>query len=209
MSRPASNIFEASGARVNSAGESIPVALLHLVQRNQRRYGGYLIHIGIVLIAVGAIGKGFYGTDVLRNVKLNDSFTVGSYTFTYRGIASVPCEFNDCQSVEAALLTTSSRDGSIIGGVYPHRDQFPAQQETSTIADITGSFNEEVYVILAGWENNGTTASFQVYINPLINWIWTGGIVLILGFLLAFWQMEPSTAIRTVPIARMVGSPSK
>ncbi len=196
-------------ARVNSAGESIPVALLHLVQRNQRRYGGYLIHIGIVLIAVGAIGKGFYGTDVLRNVKLNDSFTVGSYTFTYRGIASVPCEFNDCQSVEAALLTTSSRDGSIIGGVYPHRDQFPAQQETSTIADITGSFNEEVYVILAGWENNGTTASFQVYINPLINWIWTGGIVLILGFLLAFWQMEPSTAIRTVPIARMVGSPSK
>jgi cytochrome c-type biogenesis protein CcmF len=198
-------------ARVHSTGEGIPAALLHLVQRNQRRYGGYLIHIGIVLIAVGAIGKGFYGTDVIRNVRLNDSFTVGSYTFTYRGIQPAPCEFNDCQSTEAAVLVTSGRAGaaSIVGAVYPHRDQFPAQQETSTIADITGSFNEEVYVILAGWERDGMTASFQVYINPLINWIWLGGIVLILGFLVAFWRMEPAAAVRTVPFGRTVGAPSK
>jgi cytochrome c-type biogenesis protein CcmF len=196
-------------ARVHTSAESVPMALLHLVQRNQRRYGGYMIHLGIVLIAIGVIGKGLYGTDALRNVAINDSFTVGRYRFTYRGIKNVPCEFDDCQSAEASVLTTSTVDGGIVGGVYPHRDQFPAQQETSTIADITGSFNEEVYVILAGWENQGATASFQVYINPLINWIWVGGIVLILGYLLAFWQLDPLPVVRKAPSLQSAGAPSK
>jgi cytochrome c-type biogenesis protein CcmF len=93
-------------ARVRTMNERVPVALWHLVQRNQRRYGGYLIHIGVVLLAIGAIGKGFYGQDVLRNVALNESFTVGDYTFTYRGIKPIPCEFNDCQTVQAALLVS-------------------------------------------------------------------------------------------------------
>lgn len=197
-------------ARMHANQESAPVALWRLVQRNQRRYGGYLIHLGIVLIAIGATGKGFYGTDVLRNVKLNESFSLGDYTFTYRGVQTVPCEFNDCQTVQAAVLVTSALDGHVIGGVYPHRDAYPVQQETSTIADTTGSFNEEVYVILGGWENAGETATFQVYINPLINWIWVGGVVLILGFLVAFWKLEPATVVRHVPaVSSTVGAPSK
>ncbi|MCL5996939.1 MAG: heme lyase CcmF/NrfE family subunit [Chloroflexi bacterium] len=196
-------------ARVRVAGESVPLALWHLVQRNQRRYGGYLIHIGVVLLAIGATGKGYYGTDVLRNVALNDSFSLGNYTFTYRGIKPVTCEFTDCQSVQAALLVTSASDGHVIGGVYPHRDTYPVQQHTATIAGLTGSFNEEVYVILGGWENNGATASFQVYINPLINWIWVGGVVMILGFLVAFWKLEPALVAQSVKTPRMAGVPSK
>ncbi len=175
-------------ARVRTAGESAPVALVRLFQRNQRRYGGYLIHIGVILFAVGAIGKGYYGVDVLRNLAINDSFTVGDYTFTYRGLQQVPCEFDDCQTMQASVLVTSARDGRVVGAAYPHRNSFPVQQHTATIADVTGGFLEEVYVILAAWEEGGATASFQVYINPLINFIWLGGIVMILGFVAAFWK---------------------
>ena len=196
-------------ARVRTANETIPIALWHLFKRNQRRYGGYFIHLGIVLLAVGTIGKGFYGTDVLRNVAINDSFSMGRYTFTYRGITPVTCEFDDCQSVQAAILVTSTNDGSVVGAVFPHRDTFPVQQYTSTIADITGSFNEEVYVILAGWENGGATASFQVYLNPLINWIWLGGIVLILGFFLAFWKLDAQVSERPARVTGALGVPSK
>lgn len=196
-------------ARTRSANETIPVALWRLVHRNQRRYGGYLIHIGIILIAMGAIGKGFYGNDVLRNVKLNETFTAGNYNFTYRGVSAVRCEFDDCQSTQANLLVTSTRDGAIVGAIFPHRDGYAVQQYTSTIADITGTFNEEVYVILAGWENAGMTASFQVYINPLINWIWVGGVVLILGFLVAFWNFERETVLRIADRTQTVGVPSK
>jgi cytochrome c-type biogenesis protein CcmF len=190
-------------ARVKNLGESVPQALARLFQKNQRRYGGYFIHIGVILLAIGAIGKGFYGTDVIRAASVNESFTHGGYTFTYRGIEAVDCEFDDCQSVQARVLVQRA-DGSVVSGLYPRKDSFPRTGQSSTIADTTGTFNQEVYVILAGWENNGETASFQIYINPLINWIWVGGVVMILGFFAAFWPHEetapkPSRAPSTKP----------
>jgi cytochrome c-type biogenesis protein CcmF len=65
-----------------------------------------------------------------------------------------------------------------------------------------------VYVILAGWDNNGATASFQVYINPLINWIWVGGIVMLLGFLVSFWKV-PERAPTFAPVMRPAGAAAK
>jgi cytochrome c-type biogenesis protein CcmF len=192
-------------ARMSSMGESAPTALARLAMKNQRRYGGYLVHIGVILMAIGAIGKGFYGYDIITSpaIKLNESFTAGNYTFTYRGIRPVPCEFNDCQTIQGMLLMQSAATGEIIGSAFPHRDWYPVQQHTATIPAIAGTFNEEVYVLLSGWENNGATASFQVYINPLINWIWVGGIIVIAGFFLAYWKLSDSeTASVRVPTRR-------
>ncbi|MCS7088291.1 MAG: cytochrome c biogenesis protein CcsA [Thermoflexales bacterium] len=180
-------------ARVQATGESIFLALWQLVERNQQRYGGYLVHLGVVLLAIGALGKGFYGYDVIRTVNLNESFSVGGYTFTYRGIRPVACEFSDCQTVQALLLMQAP-DGSLTA-MFPSRDHYPEQQHTATIPYTAGHFNEEVYVILAGWERGGAVASFQVYVNPLINWIWVGSAVMIVGFLVAFWRApEPEFA---------------
>jgi cytochrome c-type biogenesis protein CcmF len=183
-------------ARMRSAGESPLTALARLFVKNQRRYGGYLVHLGVVLLAIGALGKGFYGTDELVGpIKLNETFNIGGYAFTYRGIAPVACQYDDCQTTQAALKI--ERDGVSLGGLYPHRDYFPATQQTNTIADISGGFNEEVYVLLNSWERGGDTVSFHVYINPYINWVWVGGLVMILGFVLAFinFEREHDTAI--------------
>lgn len=176
-------------ARMQNMQESAPIALLRLLQRNQRRFGGYLVHLGVVLMAIGALGKGFYGFDNIRSVTLNETFTIGEYSFTYRGIAPVACEFDDCQTTQAAVLVQTA-DGRSLGGVFPHRDFYPVQQHTATIADITGSFNEEVYVLLGGWDKGGAQASFHVYINPFINWVWVGGVVMVLGFVMSFWKWE-------------------
>ncbi|MCS6772919.1 MAG: heme lyase CcmF/NrfE family subunit [Anaerolineae bacterium] len=183
-------------ARMQANGESVPLALVRLAERNQRRYGGYLVHLGVVLLAIGAIGKGFYGYDVIRTVNLNESFTVGGYTFTYRGIRPVQCEFNDCQTVQAMLLMQAP-DGSL-SALFPSRDFYPEQQHTATIPFTAGHFNEEVYVLLSGWERNGAIASFHVYINPLINWIWIGSVVMILGFLVAYWRAPEREALPVV-----------
>lgn len=197
-------------ARMKGMNENAFTALIRLAQKNQRRYGGYLIHIGIVLMAIGAIGKGFYGTDVIRNVKLNESFAVAGYEFVYRGIRPVQCEFDDCQTMQGMLLMKDAATGNVVAGLFPTRDYYPIQQHTATIPFISGTFNQEIYVLLAGWENNGATASFQVYVNPLINWLWVGGIAVIVGFFIAFWppsDKAPSTA----PAAsrRMAGAPAK
>ncbi len=201
-------------ARMHSLGEPAPLALARLAQKNQRRYGGYLVHVGVVLMAIGVIGKGFYGYDTITTpaVKLNESFTVGGYTFTYRGIRPVPCEFNDCQTTQAMLLISSAEDGRVLGAAFPYRDHYPIQQHTATIPDISGTFNTEVYVLLAGWEDGGATASFQVFINPLINWIWVGGIVMMLGFFVCFWKMperEPAPARAAVQRAARAGAPAR
>jgi len=177
-------------ARVKS-GESIPVALGRLVSKNQRRYGGYLVHFGVVIMTIGALGKGFLGNDVIRsNIQINESFTIGDYTFTYRGLGPVKCEFDDCQTTQAGLLITSASTGRVIGTAYPYRDTYPVQQHTATIPGISGDFNTELYVLLGGWQNDGASATFQIYINPLINYVWLGGILMILGFVMAFWKAE-------------------
>ncbi|MFN4293485.1 MAG: heme lyase CcmF/NrfE family subunit [Thermoflexales bacterium] len=201
-------------ARMRSMNESAPVALVRLAQKHQRRYGGYLVHIGVVLMAIGVVGKGFYGYDTITTpaVKLNESFTVGDYTFTYRGIRPVPCEFNDCQTIQAMLLVTSANDGRVLGAVFPYRDHYPVQQHTATIPAISGTFNTEVYVLLAAWEDGGATASFQVFINPLINWIWVGGIVMILGFVVCFWKAPEREAVASPAVARRAvgaGAPAR
>lgn len=194
-------------ARTRGMGESLPVAAWRLLERNQRRYGGYMVHLGVVLLTIGALGKGFFGNDVIRNVKLNESFVVGDYQFTYRGIGPVACEFDDCQTTQAGLMVTRISTGQRYPDAYPARDYYPVQQHTATIPALSGTFNTELYVLLAGWEDGGATASFQVYINPLINWLWVGSIVMIFGFILAFWQIEPRTS--TVPLRRAAGVPAK
>lgn len=193
-----------TAARMRNNRESAWVALTRLFQKNQRRYGGYLIHLGVVLLAIGAVGKGFYEIDMVRNIALNDSFAVKDYRFTYRGLRSVPCEFNDCQTIQAAVWVTDL-NGREVGSIFPHRDSYPAQQHTATIADTTGSFNEEVYVILSAWEGQGETATFQVYINPLINWIWVGGVVMLIGFFAAFWNHEKATEPKANKSATTIG----
>ena len=108
------------------------------------------------------------------------------------------------------LLMKDAASGNIVEGLFPNRDYYPVQQHTATIPFITGTFNNEIYVLLAGWENNGATASFQVYVNPLINWIWVGGVIVIIGFFVAFWPMpekEPS-AVRAVS-RRVAGALAK
>ena len=194
-------------ARMQANHEPALVALGRLIARNQRRYGGYLVHLGVVVIAIGAIGKGFFGSDAIRNVPLNGTFTYGGYAFTYRGTQTVPCQFDDCSTLQAALKVTRASDagpfaraGDFVGGLYPRVDRYPAQQFTSTIADVTGTFNEEVYVILSAWEDEGSSATFTVYINPMINWLWVGGVIMTLGFIVAFWRAEPSPVTRAVPV---------
>lgn len=195
-------------ARIRGMGESPLTAAWRLLEKNQRRYGGYMVHLGVVLLSIGALGKGFFGNDIIRNVKLNESFVIGDYQFTYRGIGGVPCEFDDCQTTQAGLMVNRISTGERYPDAYPARDYYPVQQHTATIPAISGTFNTELYVLLAGWEEGGATASFQVYINPLMNWLWIGSVVMIFGFVLAFWQIEnPERAV--APVRRPAGVPAQ
>jgi cytochrome c-type biogenesis protein CcmF len=176
-------------ARHRSQGESYPLALWKLMGRNRRRYGGYLIHIGVLVIAIGVVGSRFYQVETQRNLAVGESMTVsselvGTYELTYHGLREGASP--DDRIITEAVLDVSF-EGQQAGAVIPKNEFFVVQQQPMTIPGKRVSLADDLYVILAGWEGNGETATFKVFINPLVNWLWIGGFVLIIGTLVAAW----------------------
>jgi cytochrome c-type biogenesis protein CcmF len=181
--------WRAMRARHRGVGEGYLRALWTLFGRNRRRYGGYLIHLGVIMMALGVIGTNFFQSETQRNLAVDESFTIqsaftGEYTLTYKGLQSLPAP-DDVRRTGATLMV--SRNGRDIGELHPTHDFFIPQQQPMTIPAMRYSLVEDVYVIVAGWEDGGATATFKAYVNPLVNWLWIGGLVFILGTAVAAW----------------------
>jgi cytochrome c-type biogenesis protein CcmF len=153
--------------------------------RNQRRYGGYIIHLGVVMIALGVIGDAYFKEEVQGTLSVGETLKLGSYTLQFDGLRSYPG--SDGREVVEAT-TSLYKGGQLIRVVQPRRDFFVVQEQPVTVPGVYSTFGEDVYALLLGWEGTESTrATFRIYLNPLINWIWIGGMVLILGILVAAW----------------------
>jgi cytochrome c-type biogenesis protein CcmF len=175
-------------ARRQATGEGWGLALLRIVQRNQRRYGGYIVHLGVVLMALGIIGSTFFQAEGQGNLAIGETISLRHYTLVYRGLRQMEA---DTHTVVAARLDVL-QGGRAIGTVEPHRNLYhkAPDQPTSEVGILVRPL-EDVYVVLAGWEDGGRVASFKVYINPLISWLWLGGLVLMMGTLISLWPYAP------------------
>ncbi len=194
-------------ARHRSKGESYPVALWKLFGRNRRRYGGYFIHIGVVLVAIGIIGSRFYQVERQRNLAIGESMTIsseflGTYELTYHGLREG--DTPDDRIITEAVLSVS-HNGRPVGALIPNREFFVVQQQPMTIPDKRSTLADDLYVILAGWEGTGETATFKAYINPLVNWLWIGGFVFIIGTFIAAWPSPQQTGQRVTAKAKIPG----
>lgn len=182
--------WRGTSARHRSKDESYPLALWRLVGRNRRRYGGYLIHIGIILAAIGVIGSRFYQVETQKNLAIGESMSIhsdfvgGTYELTYHGLRNG--QSPDDRIITEAVLEVKF-NGQPAGTLIPTREFFVVQQQPMTIPSKRSTLADDLYVILGGWEGNGETATFKAYINPLVNWLWIGGFVLVLGSLVAGW----------------------
>lgn len=184
--------YRGGKVRRASKGESWPVALGRLVQRNQRRYGGYIVHLGVVMIMIAIVGVNVYQSEGQANLAPGETLQVENYVLTFNGLTQSAGPTYD--SVEATLQVT--RNGRPAGVVTPamnfYRTAAGRDQPTNEIAIRMGPA-EDLYVVLAGWEGAGETASFKVYVNPMLSWMWIGGVVMILGTLAAVWPHQKET----------------
>jgi len=185
------------GARARHAatGDGYAVALGNLVRRNNRRYGGYIVHLAIVLIGAGVVGSQVYQQQTQATLAPGQSVSLAGYTITAHGIdTSNP---PGVQVVQGVLSVNGDQS------VRPSRqvfDNFPNQP--STKVGLLSSPREDLYVVLAGWQGDGPAAqvSLAVFVNPLVSWIWTGGLLLLLGTLITLWPAP-------VPAARHATAP--
>jgi len=164
-------------ARSRRKGENPLRALWHLMRRNGRRYGGYLVHIGVILMAVGIIGTRFYPFETEVVLSRGKPADVGDYTLVYEDL---------WQEVAGDHLTTWAshsvyQDGTCLTTLQPRIDQYMHYGQTVAVPALRPRLREDLYVVLAGWAGDGTTATLKVFVNPLASFLWLGGLVLLVG----------------------------
>ena len=164
----------------HSHGENWGLSFLSLLGANRPRYGGYIVHLSIVMLAIGITASSFY--DVQKDVvmKPGDSEVLGKYTFTYIEVSEK--SFPD-RTEETAKFEVWSGD-KYIGYMYPYRAVYPEFQIAATRGAIHSTIVEDFYLVPSEFMEDGQ-AVFRVLINPLVLWMWVSGPVLVLGTLVS------------------------
>ncbi|MGQ9629055.1 MAG: heme lyase CcmF/NrfE family subunit [bacterium] len=165
-------------ARHNMASENYLVALARLIWRNKRRYGGYIVHVGMVLIFLGITGSSAFKVEREVHLSRGESVELRDYTIAYESLVQYPTANKE---VVAATLSVY-RGGRRLGSLSPAIETYKHEEEhtTSEVA-IRSTLKEDLYAILAGYEPDGSAATFKLIVSPLVAWIWIGGAVLSLG----------------------------
>jgi cytochrome c-type biogenesis protein CcmF len=169
--------WRGANVRRGATGTDFLTALIGLFGRNKRRYGGYVVHVGIVLIFFGFAGNGFAPEEVTINLLPGQQATIGDYTIRHDRLQVH--EDGQKQSVTAHL--TVFRGGQEIDALYPARWFYHKSQQPTTEAAIRRSVPEDLHVVLGNFDAATQAAHLQLNVNPLVNWVWFGFGIMALG----------------------------
>jgi cytochrome c-type biogenesis protein CcmF len=187
--------YKGVGARRAMYGESAPIAFTRLIARNRRRYGGYIVHAGMVII-FAAFGGLAFKTEHDLTMKGGDSKALvdpwgHKWTFTSQGVSRYDVLNRDV----TAIALDATRDGKRVGVITSEKRQYfsgtdPNNRvptfQPSTEVGILGAFSQDVYVTLAGVVGQDT-GEIRISFNPLVRWVWLGGALMALGGLIVMW----------------------
>ena len=194
--------WRAAWARHRTHRENLLQSFWNLAGKNRRRYGGYIIHLGVVLMALGIIGIELFQTETQGTIPQGGHISLGQYTVQFDALSV----FNttDGRNVARAVVSVY-KNGKYVGELHPRRDYYYESQQPMTIAGVRSNMEDDLYIILVDWQPLSTTgATFKIYHNPLVNWLWLGGFVFILGTFVAAWpDKEPEMVVlrKVVPAA--------
>jgi cytochrome c-type biogenesis protein CcmF len=216
MTTIAVEFWKGTRARAKIEGENAFTAFVHLIERNRRRYGGYVVHAGFVICFCGFAGKAF---NAEKQVALHpgETMTIRSpfgheYELTYQAMSWYPA--TNMTKIVASVEV--KKDGKPAGLMAPEKRSYRQREEVTSEVGIRRVWNEDLYLILAGvdnadgflaGQNPNPVATFKVLVNPLVPWIWLGGFIMAMGTLVALWPAaEPvratAKARQPVPVAR-------
>jgi len=180
--------FRGATVRRKSTGDNFFSALCKLAARNRRRYGGYVIHLGVIFMAVGIIGIEMFQTSTQGTLAYGEQMTLGDYVLIYNELTEFPTD--DDRIVTRAMVSVY-KDGKFVDELHPRRDFYVDSQQPMTIPGVYSTLEGDFYVLLVDWKPIGAQgATFKIYLNPLVNWLWLGGFVFIFGTLIAAWPVK-------------------
>ena len=163
--------------RVAATRENPLAALVRLVDANHRRYGGQLVHVGMLLIVIGVVGSSVFSNDQTLQFRPGERKAVGERSVEFVSLDEVRRE--NFTAIEAVVRVTDAAGRTVT--LRPQRRFYDKSEQPNAEVAIESNWRQDVYVNLAGWEAGGALTAIQVIVNPLVSLMWTGGIVLIVG----------------------------
>ncbi|MBX7152264.1 heme lyase CcmF/NrfE family subunit [bacterium] len=182
-------------ARIKANSENSMTALKNLTLKNKRRYGGYIVHFAIVIIFIGITGTIF---------NYETKFEIGQGQTTQVKDYTIVCEkigFDDNANYQSQYAVLNiSKNGSFLASMKPEFRMYKASEQPSTEVALQKGLQEDLYIVFTGLDNTRQRAVIQLYINPLVTWLWIGTFVLVAGTLICLLPnaQDERTEIKTV-----------
>jgi cytochrome c-type biogenesis protein CcmF len=173
--------YRGARARHNMTGEDYLTALTNLIWRNKRRYGGYIIHIGLVMVFVAIAGGPF---KIQKDVVLKPGQTAAIADYKVKYIR--PMEYPTAEKYTLATTMNVYQAGKKLGTVTPRKELYKNQEQPWTRVSVFSNTKQDLYVILSGIDKKDR-AGFKLIINPLMQWMWIGGYIIAFGALIVLW----------------------
>ncbi|HEY2422367.1 MAG TPA: heme lyase CcmF/NrfE family subunit [Neobacillus sp.] len=170
-------------ARRKMTKENPLVALYRLMIKNRRRYGGYIVHLGIACITMGIIGSQNYDLQTMKTVSLGQSIDIKDYRINYDRLDQKKEGINDIVYADVTVF----QNGKKLGKFEPQKVFYGNWDEPSSEVAIISSLKEDLYIVLSAWEDDGK-ATFVVKVNPMMDWLWIGSFMIVIGALFAVWN---------------------
>ncbi len=180
------DVMRAVRAHAGTTGRSFLSSLGALSQNNQRRYGGFIVHMGTLVLVIGVIGSGFFREEATVTLAPNEQMVVGPYTLTMRNIGP---NKGPNYTERMAFFDWRHENGET-GNLAPSKRNYPVTKTVTTEAAIHSTFLGDLYVVLGNETGTGKVVT-RVYWNPLVNWIWIGWMIVLLGVLFAMTKRAP------------------
>jgi cytochrome c-type biogenesis protein CcmF len=193
-----SEFLRGAGVISRQTGKNLIVSTYLLTRRNTRRYGGYIVHIAIVIIVVGLAGAAF-NKNTEQEMALHDKMSVGPYTLECVGFTQ---DSNANYNSDYALIDVYS-GGKKQFQMAPEKRVYLASQQPQTMVAIHSVLSWDLYVVFEGTNPDTGQPIIKAFLNPLVSWIWAGVVLLVIGTFLALIPSQtPVTATSRIPAAR-------
>lgn len=167
-------------ARMKMSGSDVVTAFLTLVKKNKRRYGGFIVHIGVVMIAFGVIGSFAFPKKTEATLKQGEKLSIGRYVLTFEDLEAKP----EMNAFAVSAFFTVHNSGKPVAKIRSQKRFYPTQEDPMTEVAIRSTLRDDLYVALSAFDphgKGGQTATVRVLLNPLVMWVWLGVFVLVAG----------------------------
>lgn len=183
-------------------GEGWLRAAVELFAKGRRRYGGYVVHVGIAVMAIGIVGSNVYQEERDVALKVGERTELGGFGFTFRGVE----DFRSADREGIAGILDASEGTRVVGQLKPVKAvPILKPEQPMTLPSVINRPLQDLYALMTAYDPESGQGTFKLYINPLIGWVWSGLLILVAGTLIAAWPDRSAERALATELRRMLG----